>query len=748
MSVSTNITPIGWIGVVKRSGDEWSSYTKKITLSAKPDFASIRLNSQGVCGIYVNGTLAEASCGRYMNRITYVEITSLLQEGENEIILKLGSHFFQPVAKTVFEERKLWFSAVAAEIQIQETDGTLELVTDNSWEGATEKGPIQTAEFSKISQADYDRFWRAAALIREPKAPKIPEAIGRVAGEDYIKYASKPWEMWAEPIAILEDSKCKKICESDTVITYDFGRTQVGYLQFEYEADCDGEITFMFDYTERPEDFGDEVDDWCKPVVDRLMIREPIQKGCHKTDILRRRATRYLQVHIPQGTNVENLRFRLSLLPGEQMGWFHSSEELLNQIWEMGKYTLHVNKHQEYESCPRHEMKFFSGDGVISAMTDYYTFGEKAVTAASLSLTEDGLDGGILGDVYMSNGALWDYPGWRIVMIYNYYRHFNDTELVKQYYGECVTSLQWMIQKATSNGLIYQYPLWGGGLYTERESVEYTCGYDRLGEKPYLNALFYKCLLCMVEFAEILGDERGSEWKEQASIVKDAINDRLWSEENGAYLDTFDTEYIPQDGNVLTALYGVADEERAKRALDTLKKETWSPYGSAILNIEKPDTLVDNKSISIMMSTHEAEARFLHGDADGGLELIRRCWGGMIRKGAKTFLEYTYNHESWFWPHTCHGWSSGCTYLLSAYVLGIRPETPGYEMVRFEPYDGLEEYSGVVPTAKGLIAVKCTTVSGKKQYELAVPEGTKLKQVLPKEASLIVTEYKKEEENS
>lgn len=747
MGLLADITPIGWIGVVKRSGDEWSSYTKKFTLSAKPDFATVRLNSQGVCGIYVNGTLAEGSCGRYMNRITYVEITSLLQNGDNEIILKLGSHFFQPVGEGVYHQRGAWFSAVAAEIEIQENGRVLNIVTDSSWEGTSEGGQIQTTEFSKISQADYDKFWKVAALIREPKTPQIPKAIGRIAGEDYINYASKPWKMWAEPVRTVDAPKRKETNESDTVVTYDFGRTQVGYLQFEYEANCDGELRFMFDYLEQSGDFGDEAYDWSKVVVDRLAIRQPIQRGCHKVDILRRRAARYIQICVPQGVDLKNIRFRLSLLPGEQIGWFHSSEELLNRIWEVGKYTLHVNKHQEYESCPRHEMKFFSGDGIVSGMTDYYTFGDEAVALASLSLTEDAGAAGIQRDIHMSNGALWDYPAWRIIMIYNHYRYFKDTELVRQYYEESVMNLQWMILKATSNGLIYQYPLWGGGVYTGSESVEYTCAYDRLGEKPYLNALFYKSLLCMAEFAEVLEDERGSQWREMANSVKEAFNNRLWSEEAGAYLDTFDKEYIPQDGNALATLYGIADEKRTKRVFESMKKELWSPYGSTILSIEKPDTLVDKKAISPMMCTHEAEARFLHGDADGGLELIRRCWGGMLQKGAETFWEYTYNHETWCWPHTCHGWSSGCTYLLSAYVLGIRPETPGYDVVHFEPYDGLEEYSGVIPTVKGLIAVRCATVSGKKQYELAIPKGTKLKQVLPKEASLIVTEYEKEEQN-
>ena len=745
MKSVVDLTSIGWIGIVKRSGDEWSSYTKKFQIVEKPKFATIRLNSQGVCGIYINGEFVESSCGRFMNRITYAEITSLLHEGENEITLELGSHFFQPMGVNVYNRRGAWFSAVAAEIEIQTEKGSQVIVTDESWKGSTEEGQIQPTEFGKVSQADYDRFWKSAAFIREPKEYQIPKTIEQVVGSDYAEYVNKPWQVWAEPVETVDAPVLRKENESDMVVTYDFGKTQVGYIQFEYEAECDSNVTLLFEYFELTEDFGEHTR--CIDKLEKLAIRQPVKQGHHTVDVLRRRATRYMQMHIPEGVKVQNVRFRLSLLPGEYIGWFHTSDSMLNQIWEVGKYTLHINKHQEYESCPRHEMKFFSGDGVICGVTDYYTFGDNSVVESSLSLTEMAGNGGLRYDMYESNGGLWDYPAWRILTVYNQYRYFNDAEFVKRYYEESVNCLLWTMGRTSSNNLIYQYPLWGSHVHDWSESVEYTCSFDRLGEKPYLNALLYKSLLCMAEMADVVGDERGAEWREKAEQVKEAFNDRLWSEEAGAYLDTYDTSYIPQEGNALAVLYGLADENRTKKVFETLERELWTPYGSTILSKETTHTLGGSKTISPTMCTHEAEARFLNGDAEGGLELIRRCWGTMIRKGAGTFWEYAPNDETACWPHRCHGWASGCTYLLSAYVLGIRPETPGYEVVRFEPYSGLEEYSGVVPTVKGLIAVKCTTVSGKKQYELVVPKGTTLKNILPKDASLIVTEYEKEDQN-
>ena len=95
MVINSNLTDIQRIGLIKKSGSEWSEYTKCITLNDRVDFASIRIESAGICGIYVNGKFLEVSCGRYPGRITFMEFTSLLKKGENEIKLVLGNNYIQ-----------------------------------------------------------------------------------------------------------------------------------------------------------------------------------------------------------------------------------------------------------------------------------------------------------------------------------------------------------------------------------------------------------------------------------------------------------------------------------------------------------------------------------------------------------------------------------------------------------------------------------------------------------------------------
>ena len=712
------LTQIGWIGELKKQGDEWSVFQKKIQITEKPRRVVIRLDSYGVAGIYVNGEFVEGSTGRYAGRIVCIECTSKFVIGENEISLKLGNHYFQAAGVTNYERRKRWFSAIAAEIKIEYDASEETIVTDESWTCISDCGVTVPQRLSDVTEAYYDRFWKSAALWEEPKEYQIPTEIADLMGEEYCDYAHTPLKQYIEPkvtYGVKQDLEKKT-----SFIDLDFGRVCVGYLEIEYESELDGRVKMRFDYSESVTEIEQD---------SRLTLRYGIKKGHHVLFVNHRRAARYVRVQFDQGAQNAKcirVRFRQSMKPDAQLGWFKCQDEELNRIWEVGKYTLWVNKHQEYESCPKSEMKFFTGDGIVAALIDYYTFGDGSLVDSSLAITEIQSNSGIQHNIYDRNTSLWDYPAWRIIMLYNHYIYQGDLEVVKKYYDDVALNTQWMIEKMNRDGLIYQYPLFGGPFYEGSGTVEFSCSFDRLGEKPYLNALLYKSLLCMSVLAEAVGDARGEEWKQLASTVKKAINDKLWSEEDGAYIDAYDKTYIPQDGNALAVLWGIADEEKANQALVTLKNENWSEYGSALANKVVEHTRGGVQTISPMMCSHEAEARFKLGRPEEALDLIHRCWGTMLKKGAQTFWEFSPNNGVKNWRVTSHGWSAGCTYLLSAYVLGVRPTSPGYETMVFEPYEGFEDFAGVVPTVKGLVGVKCETINGTKSFTLCIPKGIKV----------------------
>lgn len=741
-----SLTKIDRIGLIKKCGSEWSAYTKKFTLEAMPDFAAVRFLSQGVCGAYVNGDFVGASTGRYANRIAYFEFTSRLKAGENEIRLVLGGHYYQTFNEEMRTRRGAYFSEVSAEVELDFGGEVKSIVTDGTWICESDGKQITPEVFSQVTRNEYDRFWLSAALSPEKKTPAIPEAVLKVAG-GYGQYVSRPAEEHAIPTLISctnmeKDGEDMVSVEANSELLCEFDRIRCGYFCLECVAESDGAVEIRVDYTGYLRDF--EYDKTPpNSTSKRLVLKAELKKGENKLFFIRRRAARYVQVLFNTKVRLARLALLLDLMNHEEQGYFSCSEEAYNKMWEVGKYTLHINKHQDYESCPRNEMQYFSGDGIIDALIDAYAFGDGRLTVSSLSYTELRGSIGLVTDKYFRNFGLWEYPAWRIIHAYVHYLYFNDTHLVRQHFDELATNVDWMMGKMNSNYLMYQYPIYSGGYCNANTSVDYTQSFDRLGEKPHVNALFYKSLLCMAEFADVVGDGRADEWRTLAERVKNAINTRLWSDEKQAYLDTYKPTYIPQDGNALCLLFGVAEGERAEAVMKTLREKLWTPYGATVGSEHDPHMFGGNDTVSPLMNTYEAAGRFLAGDGDGAMELAKRCWGSMLDRGATSFWEYANANEKerpWYFT-ICHAWSAGVTYLLGAFVLGIRPEGAGYETVRFEPYGGLERFEGVVPTAKGLVAVKCESVEGGKKYTLAIPRATKIKTVLPKGATVDIIEY-------
>ncbi len=741
------LTDISHIGYIKREGDEWLTLTKTFTLLSLPEVASIRFDSRGVSAAYINGEFIAANTGRYANRITNAECTSKLKVGENEIRIVLGGHYYQPVEESFYTRRGARFQSVAACLEMMMGEEISTVCTDGSWICESDLGIVPVQCFSQVTEAEYDRFWLSAALWKEEREIKAPEAILELIG-GYKDYISTPKQIYASPCEVVNtnmetvDDTLVSVAEKSNVL-YRFDNIYCGYVEVEYEAEDDGVLELRFDYTGYPEDidFGGPKE---HANAKRLAIKKPIYAGRHTLKLIRRRACIYMMLCANVKIKIFSAKFRLDMLNHDKLGYFNCSDAQFNEMWEIGKYTHYICKHQEYESCPRNEMKYFTGDGILAALIDAYTFGEGDHTVSSLSLTEITSNTGLIYDRFMKNIGLNEYPAWRIVQAYNHYLYYNDKHFACEHFEELRGCLDWMIGKMNENYLIYQYPILAGAFCMTTASVDYSQHHDRLGEKPLLNALFYKSLISMATLADVVGDDHGEAWRELAKKVKDAINTRLWSEEKQAYYEPFNSHYIPQDGNALCVLFGIAEGERARAAMKTLEEKLWTPYGSTIISEPDAHKYGGNTVVSPTMNTHEVEARFRIGDEDGAIELLRRCWGSMMKRGARTFWEYADTSDGPRPPYftVCHAWGAGSTYLLSAFVLGIRPLEAGYEKLLFAPSGSFDSLEGVVPTAKGLVAVKCESVDGgKKKFTLVLPKNVEFEANLPENSDIEVIEY-------
>lgn len=751
-----NNTDINWITSLRKEDSEWCGYRKTFSVDKDVESAVIRFESDGVCAVFVNGKFIISGTARYPERVNCHEVTSRLKSGENTIEIVIGGHYFQTFAKDTREARGYWLNQAALELIVNCKDGTeIKIPTDDSWVVTNDDENLMVLQTRQVTQAEYDTMWKNALLWQETNnyVPKISEEVLSVAGEEYKDYATQkmPEVVFCDNIVstnMTVDGNVfsSSMTEEESYIIADMGKLVVGYIEFDYNAADDVVVDSMFDATESLEDF--ELTTSRAKTVKRLETVETLDKNKTFYRNLRRRAFRFLKITFKgniEGFSIQALKVRLCLFPETTKGWFSSSDKMLNKAWEMGKYTLHVNKQQEYESCPRNEMLFFAGDGEIDALIDIYTFGDCKMLNTSLSVKHDETANGISNTIKFNRTVWqWDYFAWRIISIYDYYCHTGEKEFLERYYGEAVNNILWYIERMNDRNLLFQTPAFHSTCSASLIQVDWACSVHRLGENAFLNCLLYRSLVCMSELANAMNDGRADEWSSLAGKVKDAINTLLWDDNKKSYVDSFG-DYICQDANVLAIVFGVADNKRAEAALNSVKENLWTEHGSVMADKDLGYWVLryGNATISPMMSTHEAVARFKQGKEEEALELIRRVWGDMIRKGATTFWEYNQNNETGKWDATCHAWSAGCTYLLSAFVLGVRPEAPAWKSIIFAPRPcDIECGKGVVPTDNGLIAVSWKKDDdGKTAFTIALPECVKIKTDLPANSNIEIIKY-------
>lgn len=758
MWINTENPQISWISVKKTGGEEWVRYTKRFTAPAPVRSAVIRFETDCTCAVYVNECFIISGTGRMPERVNCHEVTSKLLLGENTITLVLGTAYFQQRGVEIMEERGFWLNSAAFELCVEYTDGTRQIVaTDGTWDAEADGKPQKTLETALVTEAEYGMMWKNAALWPEPQLhkPQIPLEVAQVAGQEYVDYAMQSAPEYIYPKAVIETNMleadgCLRVNaerEEAPYIVYDFGRFTVGFTQLEYESSADTQVCYLHDLSENPEDFHQVP---LHERIEMLRVTLPLKAGTHTVDNLRRRAFRYLKISFSAGAQIciHGIRVRPCMFPQTKTGWFHCSDAMLNRAWEIGKYTLQVNKQQEYESCPRYEMQFFSGDGAVDAWIDSCAFGEADLMNASLSVKHDERSTGVLHtNRWNRNTIQWDYFAWRILWVYYHYKATGDMEFLKRYYVEAQTDLEWQLERLNKKHLIFQRPCLVSSFRYVLGQTEWTCSAARIGEKTSLNALLYKSLTAMSELAAELGHtEDAKNWGAEAEAVKAAINCHLWSEEKQAFVDSLD-DFVAQDANTFAVLFGVADEERKTAALKTMQERLWSPYGATILDSYVPHTRGGNETVSPFMCSLEAMARFENGQSEEALELIRRCWGTMLKKGAQTFWEFAPNNATDRWDTPSHAWSGGCTWLLSAYILGIRPEKPNYASLRFAPRPcDLESFRGVVPTAKGFVAASYERGADRREavhkFTLAVPETMEVVYDLPENSVVELKKYK------
>ncbi|WP_442574550.1 alpha-L-rhamnosidase C-terminal domain-containing protein [Microbacterium sp. F51-2R] len=442
-------------------------------------------------------------------------------------------------------------------------------------------------------------------------------------------------------------------------------------------------------------------------------------------------------------------------------GWFLSSDEQLNDLWYTGAYTVDTNMvpagAQNNSTIPvildgaKRDRRIWAGDLYNAGRSTYTAFGygEKGSDYISNSIH-------VLGSRQAANGSVpgesanWNgdpattaqfystaYSIYYPIGIVDYYRYSGDLDFGIAEYPRLKAQMNYNLGLTNADGLIVtttgsdgrDWDFYDGGKAgtVTATNVLY---YHALTEAAWLTGHMLETHPDHADAAAWAADKAA--WEARAAQVKASINATLFDAQRGVYkLSNIDWSNksgnaVPQDANSLAVLWGVAPEDKVDGILSWLRTNLWGEHG--------PQPFSPEANMSTLISTHisgfELAARFEAGDTEGALDLVRLLWGPMADP------EFPFYTGAFFENHQqngdltdankslAHSWASGPTWGMSAYLLGIQPEEPGFETWSVKPHPAdLQWAKGTTPTPHGDIAVSWKQ-GDVFQLDVTVPDGT------------------------
>ncbi|KAL4737437.1 Six-hairpin glycosidase-like protein [Aspergillus similis] len=265
------------------------------------------------------------------------------------------------------------------------------------------------------------------------------------------------------------------------------------------------------------------------------------------------------------------------------------------------------------------------------------------------------------------------------------------------------------------------------------------------------SALLAYTLTRMAEVAELVGEPKtASQWKERATDLSFAVNQKLWNKSLGTYSSSLtglnESSLIGTAWAILSNTANTSQADSSIAALSTLRLGIG--YKTTSDTTSDPST-----NLSPNLSGFLLEALFKHARGQpyhaATVEaidfLLNGLWAAMIDQDdyyTGTSWEYLYPDGrpglDLFTSHA-HPWGGAPTYVFTEYLLGIQPTSPGFMEWAFRPVItgmGLSWVEGRVPTPRGIIKAGWAVENGTEvRLHVCAPAETRGIFVIPLSAT-------------
>lgn len=702
-------------------------FRKEFTLSKNVKSAVLFISGLGQYEASVNGNpvsdaIFTPSWSNYNKTVYYnaYDVTSSLAIGTNALAAVVGNGF-QYINRERY--RKLLiayaFPRLICNLQIEYTDGSVEnIVSDASWK--THQSPITFSsiyggedydarmELLNWNQANFNSHtWKNVVLVNTPAG----ELRADINNPDKVMETFSPTRSFAV---------------NDSTMLYDFGQNASAKISAKLQGHSGNAVRFypseILTEEERITQKGSGSPYYYEYTLgndDATSFESKFSYYGFRYVEARGVDARGNRSDLPKVLEVKSQHVRNS---SAQVGTFHSSNELFNQIYSLINWAIKSNYQSVMTDCPTREKLGWLEQTHLMGPSVHYNFDvyhiyRKLLEDMETAQTEKGLIPSIVPE-YINFGyydeAYSDSPEWgsaAILLPYLLNKWYADEEVIKKHWGMMNRYMDYLASRSENHLLTH-------GLGDWYDIGDKDPGYAQLTSVPLVaSATYYYDAVVMTEMANAIGDApKQAHYAALTDSIKASFNAQFFNPENGGY------ENNSQTALAMPLALGLVEKENESKLLQNL-----------IAAIHKAGTVHTTGEVGF---PRLLEALTTHGHADLIYQMNNRDdvpgYGYQIKKGATSLTESwqalprpSQNH---FMVGHLMGW-------LYSGLAGINQQenSVGYQHLLIQPQvvEDLQAVEATFQTPYGEVLSSWKNTDEEFTFTVKVPVGSDALVVLP-----------------
>jgi hypothetical protein len=410
----------------------------------------------------------------------------------------------------------------------------------------------------------------------------------------------------------------------------------------------------------------------------------------------------------------------------ETESYFTSSDTVLNQVWDLCKYSMKTTSFLGIFVDGDRERIPYEADAYINQLGYYNVVRDYSI--------------GRYSHEYLITHPTWptEWILQSVLMAWNDYLYTGNTELLERFYPNLkakallpladATGListrtnkvtQEVLKSVNFNGTLKDIVDWpqSGILGLGKKEPGETDGFIFRDFNTVVNAYHYQAVTRLAQIAKTLNqpaDEK--QFTSRAQKLRKVFNEKFFNQKAGYYIDGIGTDHASLHANMFPMAFGLVPENQHEKVSKWIESRglACSVYGSQFL----------------------MDAVYEGGNAQYGLQLLsstaERSWYNMIRAGATISMEAWDNkykpNQDWN-----HAWGAVPANIIPAKLMGIEPLEPGFGKIRIKPQPGnLESAEIKTPTIRGEVLLSFRNKPKQSfSMHLTIPANTTANVYLP-----------------